>query len=82
MSILVVASPCDAGRHRGFHERFALRDDFYGAPDTAAVGAALVLHAISVGPSLVLGLFFAARRAQHGGHAAPCRSGRAARRRP
>jgi hypothetical protein len=34
---------------------------FYGAPDDAAVGAAIVLHAISIGPSLLLGLFFAAQ---------------------
>jgi len=34
---------------------------FYGAPDTAAVGAAIVLHLFTIGPSLLLGLFFAAR---------------------
>ena len=34
---------------------------FYGAPDDAAVGAAIVLHALSIGPSLILGLFFAAQ---------------------
>jgi hypothetical protein len=34
---------------------------FFGAPNTAAVGAAIVLHAFSVGPSLLLGLFFAAQ---------------------
>jgi hypothetical protein len=34
---------------------------FFGAPNTAAVGAAIVLHAFSIGPSLLLGLFFAAQ---------------------
>jgi uncharacterized protein (TIRG00374 family) len=46
----------------GFHEAFRLGVTvFYGVPDDAAVAAALVLHAFSVGPSLFLGLFFAAR---------------------
>jgi uncharacterized protein (TIRG00374 family) len=46
----------------GFHEAFRLGVTvFYGVPDDAAVAAALVLHAFSVGPSLLLGLFFAAR---------------------
>ena len=34
---------------------------FFGAPDAAAVGAAIVLHAMSIGPPLFLGLFFAAQ---------------------
>ena len=34
---------------------------FYGAPNDAAVGAAIVLHLVSIGPSLMLGLFFAAQ---------------------
>jgi hypothetical protein len=34
---------------------------FYGAPDAAAVGAAIVLHLFTIGPALLLGLFFAAR---------------------
>jgi hypothetical protein len=34
---------------------------FFGAPDDAAVGAAIVLHAFTVGPSLLLGLTFAAQ---------------------
>jgi hypothetical protein len=34
---------------------------FYGAPDDAAVGAAIVLHLFSIGPALLLGLFFAAQ---------------------
>jgi glycosyltransferase 2 family protein len=46
----------------GFHEAFRVGATmFYGAPDTAAVGAAIVLHLFSIGPSLLLGLFFAAR---------------------
>jgi len=34
---------------------------FYGAPDSAAVGAAIVLHAMSVGAPFFLGVFFAAQ---------------------
>jgi len=34
---------------------------FYGVPNDAAVAAALVLHALTVGPSILLGLFFAAQ---------------------
>ena len=46
----------------GFHEMFRLGATlFFGAPNDAAVGAAIVLHALSVGPSLLLGLFFAAQ---------------------
>jgi len=45
----------------GFHEAFRLAvTTFYGVPDDAAVGAAIVLHALSIGPALLLGLFFAA----------------------
>ena len=46
----------------GFHEAFRVGATMlYGAPDAAAVGAAIVLHLFSIGPSLVLGLFFAAQ---------------------
>ena len=46
----------------GFHEAFRVGATmFYGTPDAAAVGAAIVLHLFSIGPSLLLGLFFAAR---------------------
>jgi uncharacterized protein (TIRG00374 family) len=46
----------------GFHEAFRLGlTVFYGVPNEAAVAAALVLHAFSVGPSLILGLLFAAQ---------------------
>jgi len=45
----------------GFHEAFRLGATmFYGAPDEAAVGAAIVLHLFSFGPALFLGLAFAA----------------------
>jgi uncharacterized protein (TIRG00374 family) len=46
----------------GFHEAFRLGVTvFYDVPNDAAVAAALVLHAFTVGPSLLLGLFFAAQ---------------------
>jgi uncharacterized protein (TIRG00374 family) len=63
MAILVigVAVPTP-GAIGGFHEAFRIGTTmFYGAPDAAAVGAAIVLHAVSVVPSLVLGLYFAAQ---------------------
>jgi uncharacterized membrane protein YbhN (UPF0104 family) len=46
----------------GFHEAFRVGATmFYGAPNDAAVGAAIVLHLFSIGPALMLGLFFAAQ---------------------
>ena len=46
----------------GFHEAFRVGATmFYGAPDAAAVGAAIVLHLFTIGPALLLGLFFAAQ---------------------
>src|SRR5712691_7572123 len=46
----------------GFHEAFRVGATvFYSAPDAAAVGGAIVLHLFSIGPSLLLGLFFAAQ---------------------
>lgn len=46
----------------GFHEAFRFSaTTFYGAPDAAAVGAAIVLHVFSFGPALLLGLFYAAQ---------------------
>jgi len=46
----------------GFHEAFRVgATSFYGAPEEAAVGAAIVLHLFSTVPSLLLGLFFAAQ---------------------
>jgi len=46
----------------GFHEAFRVGATvFFGADDSAAVGAAIVLHLFSIGPALLLGLFFAAQ---------------------
>ncbi|HTK29112.1 MAG TPA: lysylphosphatidylglycerol synthase transmembrane domain-containing protein [Vicinamibacterales bacterium] len=46
----------------GFHEAFRVGATmFYGASNTSAVGAAIVLHLLSIGPALLLGLFFAAQ---------------------
>jgi uncharacterized protein (TIRG00374 family) len=59
--VLGVAVPTP-GAIGGFHEAFrAGTTMFYGAPDDAAVGAAIVLHLFSIGPALLLGLFFAAQ---------------------
>ena len=59
--VLGVAVPTP-GAIGGFHEAFRVGTTmFYGAPDAAAVGAAIVLHLFSIGPSLLLGLFFAAQ---------------------
>jgi uncharacterized protein (TIRG00374 family) len=58
--VIGVAVPTP-GAIGGFHEAFRLGATmFYGAPDAAAVGAAIVLHALTILPSLMLGLFFAA----------------------
>jgi uncharacterized protein (TIRG00374 family) len=46
----------------GFHEAFRVgATEFFRAPQDAAVGAAIVLHAFSIGAALALGLFFAAQ---------------------
>ena len=46
----------------GFHEAFRFgATTFFAASDDAAVGAAIVLHAFTIGPSLLLGLVFAAQ---------------------
>ena len=59
--VLGVAVPTP-GAIGGFHEAFrAGATMFYGAPDDAAVGAAIVLHLFSIGPALLLGLLFAAQ---------------------
>jgi hypothetical protein len=51
----------DAGRDRRVSRSLSHRRDmFYGAPQEAAVGAAIVLHLFSFGPALLLGLAFAA----------------------
>ncbi len=59
--VIGVAVPTP-GAIGGFHEAFRIGATmFYGAPDEAAVGAAIVLHLFSIGPSLLLGLLFAAQ---------------------
>jgi uncharacterized protein (TIRG00374 family) len=59
--VIGVAVPTP-GAIGGFHEAYRLGATmFFGAPDNAAVGAAIVAHLFSVGPVLVLGLFFAAQ---------------------
>jgi glycosyltransferase 2 family protein len=46
----------------GFHAAYKFAaTTFFGASDDAAVGAAIVLHALTIGPNLLLGLFFAAQ---------------------
>jgi uncharacterized protein (TIRG00374 family) len=56
---VLIPTPGSVG---GFHEAFRLGVTlFYGAPDSAAVGAAIVLHALSVGSPFFLGVFFAAQ---------------------
>lgn len=45
-----------------FHGMFRIGATmFYGARDETAVGAAIVLHALSIGPALLLGILFAAQ---------------------
>ena len=59
LSVAVVPTPGAVG---GFHAAFRYgATTFFGAPDDAAVGAAIVLHLLSIGPSLLLGLYFAAQ---------------------
>jgi uncharacterized membrane protein YbhN (UPF0104 family) len=59
--VVGVAVPTPAGVG-GFHEAFRLgATAFFGADNDAAVGAAIVLHAVSYVPITVLGLWFALR---------------------
>ena len=59
--VIGVAVPTP-GAIGGFHEAFRVgATTFYGAPEAAAVGAAIVLHLFSIGPALLLGLLFAAQ---------------------
>jgi uncharacterized protein (TIRG00374 family) len=61
MLVLGVTVPTP-GAVGGFHAAFRYgATAFFGAPDDAAVGAAILLHLFSVGPSILLGLFFAAQ---------------------
>ena len=59
--VVGVAVPTPGGVG-GFHAmfRFAVTT-FFDAPDDAAVGAAIVLHLMTVAPTLLLGLVFAAQ---------------------
>jgi uncharacterized protein (TIRG00374 family) len=59
--VLGVAVPTP-GAVGGFHAAFRYGvTAFFGAADEPAVGAAIVLHIFSIGPSLLLGLIFAAQ---------------------
>jgi uncharacterized protein (TIRG00374 family) len=59
--VIGVAVPTP-GAVGGFHEAYRIGATmFFGASNDAAVGSAIVLHAFTIGPSLLLGLFFAAR---------------------
>jgi len=62
MALLVVGVAVPTpGAVGGFHAAFRFAaTTFFAAPDDAAVGAAIVLHLFSVGPTLLLGLLFAA----------------------
>ena len=61
LMVLGVAVPTPAGIG-GFHAAFQVGvTSFYGAPVDAAVGAALVLHAVSFGPVTLLGIVWMAR---------------------
>ena len=56
--VVGVAVPTPGGVG-GFHEAYRLgATAFFGADNDVAVGAAIVLHAISVGPVIVAGLLF------------------------
>jgi hypothetical protein len=63
IALLVVGGAVPTpGAVGGFHEAFRFgATTFFGAQNEAAVGAAIVLHAFSVLPALVLGGIFAAQ---------------------
>ena len=76
--VIGVAVPTP-GAVGGFHEAFRVGATmFYGAPDEGAVGAAIVMHLISIGPSLLLGLVFAAQEGLNVRRHAAARAGRGA----
>jgi hypothetical protein len=59
--VLGVAVPTP-GAVGGFHAAFRYgTTTFFGAPDDAAVGAAIVVHLFSIIPAIVFGLIFAAQ---------------------
>ncbi len=56
--VVGVAVPTPGGVG-GFHEAYRIgATAFFGADNDVAVGAAIVLHAISVGPVTIAGLLF------------------------
>jgi uncharacterized membrane protein YbhN (UPF0104 family) len=56
--VVGVAVPTPGGVG-GFHEAYRIgATSFFGADNDIAVGAAIVLHAISVGPVIIAGLLF------------------------
>jgi uncharacterized membrane protein YbhN (UPF0104 family) len=58
--VIGVAVPTP-GAVGGFHEALRIGvTTFFGAPSDAAVGAAIVVHALTIVPALLLGLFYAA----------------------
>ncbi len=60
--IVVGVSVPTPGGVGGFHEAFRIgATAFFGAPNDRAVGAAIVLHAISIVPVVLLGLVFMAQ---------------------
>ncbi|MBI2832838.1 MAG: flippase-like domain-containing protein [Acidobacteria bacterium] len=63
MALLVVGvSVPTPGAVGGFHEAYRLAvTSFYAAPNDRAVGAAIVLHALSFIPVTLVGIFFMAR---------------------
>lgn len=61
-SLVVGVAVPTPGAVGGFHAAFRFAaTTFFGAPDDAAVGAAIVLHLLTVVPTLSLGLLFAAQ---------------------
>jgi hypothetical protein len=61
MLVLGVAVPTP-GAIGGFHEAFRIGATvFFGAPEPASVGAAILLHVFSIAPSLLLGVAFVAQ---------------------
>ena len=63
MTLLVVGVAVPTpGQVGGFHTAYKIAVmTFFGASETTAIGAAIVLHAISFVPVTLLGLFFMAR---------------------
>lgn len=60
--LLVGVAVPTPGQVGGFHAAYQIAvQTFFGAPDDRAIGAAIVLHAVSFIPVTLLGLFFMAR---------------------